>query len=110
MKKIILITVIIFGIISLNIYANYYDPNDINPDTEISDYQVQKIAFILGGTLIISGFGLSKVLDFWIILFLLALLGIIFDFEDLEIAGAILIGMMIVFFQGIRDFFKGDKE
>ena len=40
----------------------------------------------------------------------LAALGIIFEFEDLELAGAIIIGMMMVFYQAIRDFFKGDKE
>ena len=111
MKKIIVIIVIIFLSIISCLYAEYYeDPNNINPDTEITDYQVKKVAFILITTLILTGFGFSKVIDFWCILFLLATLGIIFDFEDLELAGVILIGMMIVCYQAIRDFIQGDKK
>ena len=101
--------IVIFSLISC-IYADYYeDPNEIS-DTEITDFQVKKVAFILVGTIIISGFGITKVIDFWCILFLLAFLGIIFDFEDLELSGAIIIGMVMVCYQAIRDFIRGDRQ
>ena len=76
-------------------------------EEEMSDAQFFKILFILVGIVVCWFISIKALLNFLAIVFLLAWIGIIFSFEDLNVAIAAFVSLILL---GIWGIFGGDSE
>ena len=68
---------------------------------EMSDAQFWRIAFILIGSVVCFFISLKVLVNFWIIVTGLAAFGLIFTLEDISIALAIVVSLIMLAFGGI---------
>ena len=112
----ILIAFLILLISFQILYADYgNDPNDGNNSIKLNDGQIDKIAKMLLIGFVIFIFSMSLFVLYWGFLFLCASLSnwlgftILINWEEFSIFSAFVVGCIILFFQGLKDFINGKK-